>query len=121
MTEWNADDLATIDRAGELRVAAQRSDGTLSTPRIVWHVVVNGSLYMRSVRGDAGGWYRGVRKTGAGTIDTGAVHAAATFISDDTHDEAIDRGYRDKYGSNPAVASITSPAARATTLRVEPR
>ncbi|WP_327151828.1 DUF2255 family protein [Nocardia sp. NBC_01329] len=121
MSEWNADDLATIDREGELRVAAQRSDGRLSTPRVVWHVVVNGSLYMRSVRGDAGGWYRGVRRTGFGVIDTGAVRAEAIFIPDDTHDDAIDRGYHDKYGTGSAVDSITSPAARATTLRVEPR
>ncbi|WP_328396174.1 DUF2255 family protein [Nocardia sp. NBC_00416] len=121
MPDWNPDDLATIDRDGELRVAAQRPDGTLQTPRIVWHVVVHGSLYVRSVRGDAGGWYRGARHTGIGVIDTGALRADVTFIRDDSHDEAIDRGYHDKYGSGSAVDSITSPAARATTLRVEPR
>ncbi|MEU1980347.1 DUF2255 family protein [Nocardia sp. NPDC019395] len=121
MTEWNADDLATIDRDGELRVAAQRPDGSSRTPRIVWHVVVDGNLYVRSVRGDAGGWYRGVRHTRTGTIDTGDIRAEVTFIRDDSRDDAIDRGYHDKYGNSSAVDAITSPAARATTLRVEPR
>ena len=121
MPDWNPEDLATIDRDGELQVAAFRPDGSLRTPRIVWHVVVNGSLYMRSVRGESGGWYRGARRTGSGVIDTGALRAEVTFLPDDTHDEAIDRGYRDKYGNGSAVASITSPVARATTLRVEPR
>ena len=46
MTDWNEQDLAAIDGVGELRVAADRPDGTRQTPRIVWHVVVDGALYL---------------------------------------------------------------------------
>ncbi|MFE5308652.1 DUF2255 family protein [Isoptericola sp. NPDC056605] len=75
MTDWNPADLAAIDGDGELRVAAHRPDGTLRTPRIVWHVVVDGALYLRSVRGVEGAWYRGVQRTGTGEIDAGGVRA----------------------------------------------
>ena len=121
MSDWNPADLAAIDHDGELRVAAHRPDGTLRTPRIVWHVVVDGTLYLRSVRGADGAWYRGVRRTGTGTIDAGGVRAEVTFTPDDGSDDAVDRAYHAKYGDGSAVRSITSPTARATTLRVDPR
>jgi hypothetical protein len=119
MTAWNPDDLAAIDAAGELRVAARRPEGTLRTPTIVWHVVVDGELFIRSVRGDAGGWYRGVQRTGAGAIEAGGVRAEVSFLRDDAHDESIDQAYHVKYGDGSPVVAITSPEATATTLRVD--
>ncbi|MCK0115848.1 DUF2255 family protein [Isoptericola sp. S6320L] len=121
MSDWNPDDLATIDADGELRVAAHRTDGTLRDPRIVWHVVVDGRLYIRSVRGTDGAWYRGVQRTGTGEIDSGSIRCEVIFVHDDSRDDAIDRAYRDKYGAGEAVRRITAPAARATSLRVEKR
>ncbi|MDO8145835.1 DUF2255 family protein [Isoptericola sp. 178] len=120
MTAWNPTDLDAIERAGELDVAAHRPDGSLRTPRIVWHVVVDGTLFIRSVRGDAGGWYRGVQRTGTGRITSGGVTADVIFTENHEHDTAIDRAYHDKYGDGSPVRAITSPAAVATTLRVDP-
>ena len=95
-------------------------DGTLRDLRIVWHVVVDDALYIRSVRGGAGAWYRGIQRTWSGVVDTGRVRAKATFTPDTAHDDNIDRAYHAKYGHGSPVQSITSPQARATTLRVEP-
>lgn len=121
MTDWTPAALATIDRAGEIRVAAHRTDGTLRPSTIVWHVVVDGALFVRSVRGEDGAWYRAVRRTGTGTIDAGGVHAAVAFRPDDTHDAAIDDAYRAKYGNGSPVRAITSTVATGTTLRIDPR
>ena len=121
MTEWNAADLAAIDRADEVRVAARRPDGTLRAATIVWHVVVDGALFIRSVRGEDGAWYRAVRRTGTGTIDAGGVHAGVSFGPDASQDGAIDRAYRVKYGRGSAVQAITSLVATATTLRIDPQ
>ncbi len=120
MTTWDPDRLAAVDAVGEMTVAAHRPDGTLRTPRIVWHVVVDDRLWIRSVRGASGGWYRGVRSTGTGRIEAGGATTDVTFTPDDSCDDAIDRAYRDKYGQGSSVRAITSPEARATTLRVEP-
>ncbi|MFD4368630.1 DUF2255 family protein [Rhodococcus sp. NPDC058521] len=121
MIDWTETDLAAIDRDGELHVAAHRPDGTVRTSKIVWHVVVDDTLYIRSVRGTDGAWYRGVQRTGTGVIDAGGVHADVLFAHDDTRDDAIDTAYHDKYGDGSAVEAITSTQARATTLRVDPR
>ncbi|MDF2805706.1 MAG: hypothetical protein K0S43_652 [Cellulosimicrobium sp.] len=120
MTSWTTTDLAAIDADGELNVASHRPDGTLRTPRIVWHVVVDDALYIRSVRGQDGAWYRGAQQTRTGAIDAGGIHAEVVFTSDDTRDDAIDTAYRAKYGNGLAVDRITAPTARATTLRVDP-
>ncbi|WP_028660471.1 DUF2255 family protein [Nocardioides insulae] len=121
MTEWNPEDLSALADAGEIDIAAYRADGSLRSPRIVWHVAVDGSLYLRSVRGEAGAWYQGVRATGHGVIEGGGDRAEVTFSRDDSLDDAIDRAYHDKYGDGSPVRAITSPAAVATTLRVDPR
>ena len=120
MSAWPRSDLAAIEGEGELRVAARRADGTLRDPRIVWHVVVDDALYIRSVRGDAGAWYRAVQRTRAGVVEAGGIRAEVSFTPDGSHDDDIDRAYHDKYGHGAPVRSITSPQARATTLRVEP-
>jgi|SRR5690625_3429592 len=121
MTSWNPTDLTAIDEAGESTVAAHRPDGTLRTPRIIWHVVTGGALFIRSVRGPEGAWYRGVQRTGTGVFDAGGVHAEVAFTRDDAHDAEIDEAYRTKYGTGPAVQAITNPLATTTTLRVDPR
>ena len=121
MTDWTTADLATIDRDRELRVAARRRDGTLRPPTIVWHVVVDGNLYIRSVRGQDGAWYKAARRTRMGSIAVGGVQSEVMFTADDTHNEAIDLAYHAKYGSGSPVRAITSPIATTTTLRIDPR
>lgn len=81
MSAWPTSDLAAIAAEDELRVAARRADGTLRDRRIVWHVIVDAALYIRSVRGEAGAWYRGVQ---AGVVDAGGVRAEVTFTPDPT-------------------------------------
>ena len=47
-----------LDRASQVRVAGRRADGSSRTLVIVWHVVVDGELYLRSVKGPQGEWYK---------------------------------------------------------------
>ena len=54
MSAWTAAELQALDRIGEVRVAGRRQDGSLRTLTIVWHVVVDENLYVRSVRGVEG-------------------------------------------------------------------
>lgn len=121
MGDWDQATLATIDHAGEMHLAAHRPDGTLRPATIVWHVVLDGAVFVRSVRGAEGAWYRAARRTGSGTIRAGSAQAEVTFTPDDTHDTAIDRAYQAKYGNGAPVRAITSAEATATTLRLDPR
>ena len=72
MTAWTGQELSSLEGAHKVRVAGRRKDGTFRTPVIVWHVVVGGVLYVRSVRGTEGQWYKGVVRHFEGVIGWGA-------------------------------------------------
>jgi hypothetical protein len=61
MTTWTSDDLDCTDRAGELEMAPRRGDGILRGPVPIWVVRDSEDLYVRSVRGTDGGWWRAAR------------------------------------------------------------
>jgi hypothetical protein len=125
---WRADELSTIDAAGEVDVATRRSDGTLRSARTVWIVRHGDAVYVRSVNGTTAAWYRGVQTRHQGELTAGRLQRGVVFAEAGTHagedselDDALDAAYRAKYGrSSGAVARITADAARATTLRVDP-
>jgi hypothetical protein len=122
MTPWKDEELAVIGGAHELRIAPLRRDDTLQPSRIIWVVRHGSHLYVRSVNGPEGAWFRGVRKTHAGHVSAGGVEAdVALEDADHDLDGEIDEEYRRKYGrSSTAVDHITSPAARSTTQRLLP-
>ena len=119
MTAWTDEELAAIAGASELSLAPVRNDGTVQNPRIVWVVRREDDVYVRSVNGVEGAWFRGVRAHHAAHISAGGVEADVWFEdADHDLDEAIDEAYRRKYGRSSAVDHITAPKARATTLRI---
>ena len=126
MTDWTSDQLTRIGDADELHVRSRRGDGTLNNPRIVWVVRDGDELYLRSVNGRASAWFRGVQRRHAGHIRAGGVASDVTFTEAGGTDDAVledrlDTAYRSKYSySPPAVARITSPAARTATLKITP-
>lgn len=87
----------------------------------MWHVVVDRKLYVRSVRGAEGGWYKGVVRHHEGAIAWDGTTREVSYVPDDTADDRIDAAYFAKYGTGSPSRAITNAAARATTLRVEPR
>ena len=121
MSTWTEDELSRIGRAGELRIAGLRSDGTLRNLVIIWQVRVGDDIYVRSVNGPDAAWFKGTQLRGEGRIESGGVGKDVTFTRDDSKDAEIDAAYRSKYGNGSPVQRITSALATGTTLRVEPR
>ena len=122
MTTWSGDELSTIGDASELEVASLRGDGSLRKPRTIWVVRHGDDLYVRSVRGSEGAWFRGVQERHDGRISAGGLDRDVTFEdADHALDDEIDEEYRRKYGrTSTAVDRITSADARSTTLRLVP-
>ena len=118
---WTDKELDELDRAYEVRVAGRRADSSSRTLTIVWHVVVDGHLYLRSVKGPDGQWYRGVARHFEGSLRWGNTTRDVSYTLDASHDDAIDAAYFAKYGSGSPTRSITSALAKQTTLRVDPR
>jgi hypothetical protein len=124
MTTWTNDELDTIGDADELRIAALRPDGTLRNPVTIWVVRKDNELYVRSVKGDVAGWYRGTQATHQGHVQAGGVDKDVTFVDVDRGlDEPIDAAYRTKYRrfGGSYVDPMVAPAAQATTIKLVPR
>jgi len=121
MPAWTPQELRSLDRAHEIRVAGRRKDGSLRSLVTIWHVVVDGALYARSVKGTEGQWYKGVIRHFEGAVSWGGQTRDVAYTPDDSHDAAIDAAYAAKYGNGSATRAITTQAATETTLRIDPR
>ena len=123
MTDWNPTELERIASEREIEVSSLRDDGALTKPVTIWAVRVEDDIYVRSVRGDAGGWFKAAEQRHEGRIEADATAVDVAFEDAPHHlDEEIDEAYKTKYGypSGP-VDSVITDAAQATTLRVIPR
>src|SRR5947209_17614408 len=101
MTTWTDDELERLSSARELRIAGRRAGGGLRNPVIIWAVRVDDHVYLRSVRGPAGAWFKGVLEQHEGRIDSGGVEKDVSGEEVDAADRpnnGSDRGYGGKYG-----------------------
>jgi hypothetical protein len=123
MAPWNPTQLARIATAPEIEISSLREDGTLTKPVTIWAVRVDEELYVRSVRGSHGGWYKAAETRHEGRIEAGDVAVDVNFEDAPHHlDEEIDSAYKSKYGyPSDSVDSIITDAAKATTTRLLPR
>jgi len=124
MTQWTSDQLDKIGKAEEVQIASVRRDGTLGKAVTIWVVPLGDDIYVRSVGGRDGHWFRGTQEKHEGRIQTGAVRQDVTFV-DAGHglDAEIDAAYRTKYRryAGRILDSVLTPEARAATLKVVPR
>jgi hypothetical protein len=124
MTGWTSDELTKIEAADELEIASIRRDGTLRNLVTIWVVRLGDDLYVRSVNGRTGAWFRGTQVRHEGRIGAGGVEKDVTFVdADDGINDQIDDAYRSKYRRYAAsiVGSVLTPDARSATIRLVPR
>ena len=123
MTAWTSHELTKVGTADELEISGLRPHGTMRNPVTIWVVRLGDDLYVRSVNGPTGAWFRGARERGRGRISAGGVERDVAFVDPDHDiDDELDAAYREKYrryGGSP-VEAITSPGARSTTIKLEP-
>ena len=125
MAEWTNEELRKIEVAEELTIASMRGDGTFRKPVTIWVVRRGDQLYVRSVNGPQGAWFRGTQTRQLGRIRAGGVTKDVTFVSVDPADEVgneVDAAYRAKYRRYPAsiVNAVLTAQARAATLELVP-
>ncbi|MGW3911760.1 DUF2255 family protein [Streptomyces sp. NPDC005070] len=123
MTRWKDSRLERIAGAEELDLESEREDGTLRDPVTMWVVRAGDDLYVPSVKGTAGSWYRGTRSRHRGRIDAGGVRQDVAFHEAGPDAPAdVDAAYRAKYGRYTGIVEhVLTDRARTSTLRLEPR
>jgi hypothetical protein len=125
MSEWTSDELTKIGNAEELKIASMRRDDTLRNLVTIWVVCIGDGLYVRSVKGPTGPWFRGTRTRRQGHIRAGGVDKDVSFVFIDATDEIngqIDAAYRAKYRrySESIINTVLTPAARSSTIQLVP-
>jgi len=124
MTGWKVEELAKIGAAEEVQIASARRDGSLGKPVTVWAVRHGDDLYVRSVGGRSGHWFRATQESHEGRVRAGGVQQAVTFVEagHDIEDE-IDAAYRAKYRryAGRILNSVLTADARSSTLKLVPR
>ncbi len=123
MTAWTTDELDNIAAADELEIASLRADGTLRNSTTIWVVRLGDDLYVRSVNGRTGTWFRGAQDRHEARIRAGGVGKDVLLIEADDLGDEIDAAYRTKYRRYAAsiVGSVLTPEAGAATLKLVPR
>ena len=124
MTTWTSNELNKIGTAEELQIASLRQDGTLRKLVTIWVVRLGDDLYVRSVNGRNGSWFRGTQVRHEGHIQAGGIGKDVTFVDVDPDiNDQIDSAYRTKYRrySDSVINSILTSEARSSTIKLVPR
>jgi len=104
----------------EIRIGFRRLDGsTRSVP--IWVVRVGDDLYVRSVRGPDGGWYRRLRANPDGEVWDGEHRhrVRAEAVTDWGTLDEVTRAYATKYGTSPFVQPLLGGRSVQATLRLD--
>ena len=114
-----ADALHHLADVEEIRIGFRRPDGsTRSVP--IWVVQVGNQIYVRSVRGPKGGWYRRLRANPDGEVRDGGhrhrVHAETVTDADTL--AQVTRAYATKYAGSPFVRPLLGGPSVEATLRL---
>ncbi|MFE5406969.1 DUF2255 family protein [Streptomyces sp. NPDC056580] len=121
---WTARELAALDAAFSIILAARTDDGPPPGSVEIGLVVTPDGVFVRAYRGPASGWFQATQTCGQGTIRydgrTVPVHFQRAAPQDEPaiHD-AVDHAYVRKYGA-AASGGIATDQARATTVRITP-
>jgi len=114
-------DLAALDAAEEIEVETHAADGVVHRT-IVWPVVRDGVVYLRSYKGPSGRWYREAISdpSVALHVDGRRLSATAEPAADAPSVEACSAAFRDKYRGDGSLLAMLAPDVLPTTLRMVP-
>ena len=120
---FSASRLDAIEAAEEVEIETRAEPDAPSHRTVVWIVVDDACVYIRSVRGARGRWYREVTANPEALLRVGgeAMAVRALPAVDAPSIDRCSRGLRRKYARDPALRTMLRPDTLPTTLRLEPR
>jgi hypothetical protein len=115
-----------VDTLRELRDAREVAIRTEKHPRsavVIWVVVADDDVFVRSVRGANGRWYKDLAAGGPATLEFAGRRLAVQAVpaSDPGAVARASREYLRKYRPSPYAEAMVRSEVLSTTLRLEPR
>jgi len=114
-------DLDLLASTKEIRVETRSAAGEVHKT-IVWPLVRDGVVYLRSYKGPSGRWYReALADPGIALLfDRRRLAARALPATDAASVEACSAALREKYKRSYSLEAMLVPDVLSTTLRIEP-
>jgi hypothetical protein len=116
-------DAETLRELRDVQEVAIRTGKHPESAVVIWVVVADDEVFVRSVRGSKGRWYRDLAAGGPATLELSSRRLAVQAIpaSDSAQVGRASREYLRKYQASPYAQAMVSPEVLPTTLRLEPR
>jgi hypothetical protein len=113
----------TLRELRDLREVSIRTEKHPDTAVVIWVVVADDEVFVRSVRGSKGRWYRDLATGGSATLEFAGrrLEVQAVPVSDADSIARASREYLRKYETSPYAQSVVRAEVLPTTLRLEPR
>jgi hypothetical protein len=120
MAKFDADTLRVLREAREVAIRTERHPNSAV---VIWVVVAEDEVFVRSVRGAKGRWYRDLAAGGPATLEFAGRPLAvqAVPVADSAATARASQEYLEKYRTSPYAQAMVKSDTLATTLRVEPR
>jgi hypothetical protein len=120
MAKFDADTLRALRDRQEVAIRTEKHP---QTAVVIWIVVADDDVFVRSVRGDKGRWYRDLAPGGPATLEFAGRKLAVQAIpaSDAGAIASASDEYLRKYRTSPYAQSMVRAEVLPTTLRLEPR
>ena len=120
MAKFDTDTLRELCERQEVAIRTEKHPESATT---IWVVVSDTDVFVRSVRGAKGRWYKDLAGGGPATLEFNGQRVAVRAVpaADATSIERASREYLSKYGSSPYAEPMVRSEVLPTTLRLEPR
>jgi hypothetical protein len=112
-----------LETVPEVDIETRRADDAPVHRTTIWAAVEGGDVYVRSLRGAAGRWYRELMAHPEAILrfDGESIPVRGVKADDPESVERCTAGYRAKYGGSSALGSMLRDEIADTTVRLEPR
>jgi hypothetical protein len=120
MANFDADTLRALR---DVQEAAIRTEKHPKSAVVIWVVVADDEVFVRSVYGTRGRWYRDLAAGGPATLEFAGRRLPVQAIpaSDAAAVAEASREYLRKYQPSPYAQAMVKSEILSTTLRLEPR
>ena len=121
---FDPETLRSLEETEEVHVETRRDESPPPHRTIIWAVVVDEEVFVRSVRGQKGRPYRELSANPSGALLVGdrLIPVRATPAADGQTTAAVSDAYKDKYERDwpEPTAAMVRPDVLPTTLRLSP-